>query len=73
MPKTSIAAPAIARDSNDRTSAPSSTMGPREVLTSREVGFMSASSAAPTSHCVRAQHEVDCHHIGFTEELLPGD
>src|SRR6516164_9073591 len=54
MVKTSIAAPAIARDSNARMSAPSSTIGPREVLTSQEAGLMSASSAAPTSPRVRA-------------------
>jgi hypothetical protein len=52
--KTSIAAPAIARDRNALISDGSSTIGPRDVLIKRELGFISPSSAAPTSPLVRS-------------------
>jgi hypothetical protein len=50
----STAAPAMARARKVSMSACSSTIGPRDVLTSRAVGFMSASSAAPTRPRVRS-------------------
>ena len=52
--QTSRAAPAMDRDVSAPISAGSSTMGPREVLISQEVGFMAASSSAPTSPRVRS-------------------
>src|SRR5260370_25178614 len=50
---TSSATPAIERDCRALISDASSTIGPREVVISRAVGFMSASSAAPTRPLVR--------------------
>jgi hypothetical protein len=53
--KTSIAAPANTCDRNALISDDSSTVGPRDVLIKREVGFISASSAAPTSWCAHSR------------------
>ena len=57
---------AIVRDVKTRIRVPSSTIRPREALI--KVGFMSASSIAPTSPRVRllAQDEVDSDHVSLT-------
>ena len=53
MSNTSIAAPAICLFFNTLIKASSSTIGPRDALINRAVGFILSSSAAPTSPRVR--------------------
>ena len=53
MSNTSIAAPAICLFFNTLIKACSSTIGPRDALTNKAVGFILSSSAAPTRPRVR--------------------
>src|SRR6202140_2506173 len=70
MSNTSIAAPGICLFFNALIKACSSTIGPRDALINRAVGFILASSAAPTKPRVRLLNTQD---IGPLEQLVLGN
>src|SRR5712692_8025784 len=73
MSNTSIAAPAICLFFKTLIKACSSTIGPRDALINRAVGFILSSSAAYQSAGTAAQHHMDRQDVGPLEQFLLGN